>query len=53
MGQTVGPQREGGDKRERSTKGLMCIHMSLTSGRGQLGDGGMSVWGGRGLGMGD
>ena len=30
---------EGGGKGERSTKGLVCIHMSLTSGQGQQGVG--------------
>ena len=31
---------EGEDKGERSTKGLVCIHMSLTSGQGQQGGAG-------------
>ena len=35
MGQAVGPQREGGDKRERSIKGLVYTHMSLSSDQGQ------------------
>ena len=31
--------REGGGKEERSTKGLVCMHISLTSGVGGMWDG--------------
>ena len=40
---------EGRGKGERSTKGLVCMHISLTSGHGQGGRGGMC---GEGFGMG-
>ena len=35
----------GGGKGKRSTKGLVCMHISLTNGHRHRGGEGMSVWG--------
>ena len=40
---------EGGGKRERSTKGLVCMHISLINGHRQQGGGGINgKWGAMG-----